>query len=43
MASGLPMKIGSVRPFSLGLLQEEDRGIRLQVHPHGTEQHSDHA
>ena len=42
VASGLPMKMGSVLPSPSVFLEEEDRGIRLQVHSDRTEKHSDH-
>ena len=29
-------------PLALGLLQQQDRGVRLQVHPDRSEQHTDH-
>ena len=36
------MKMGRVLSLAILFLEEEDRGIRLEVHSDRTEKHSDH-
>ncbi len=43
VASGAPMKIGQRTAEPLGLLEQQDRRVRLEIHPNRTEPYLDHA
>ena len=43
VASGAPMKIGQRAAESLGLLEQQDRRVRLEIHPNRAEPYLDHA